>query len=119
MLVFCSVNNRKAHRGQVYCTTMKPIGGLERLDFLAPEKYMVYGHKYHGQSDEWYTDLYWKLLWERREQVFSWLQNLSPERDETYVCYCSGGFCHTRLIAQVVNVFRQDVETSVVLRDAK
>lgn len=110
MIVLCSLSDRAEFRGTVYATTMKPVGALALIECLRPTRELVYGVKYHGQSEEWYIEGYRALLASRWPAVKTWLESLSPDVDATLVCYCRrGAFCHRQLIAQMLAKHRPDV----------
>ena len=110
MIVLCSVNDRQAWRGETFATTMRPIAGLPLVECLRPTHALVHGWKYWGESEQWYTDGYRKLLASRWPAVKAWLDALQPGVDLTLVCYCAAGqFCHRQLIAQLLAKWRPDI----------
>ena len=110
MIVLASVNDKQRHKGQVFCTTMKPMAELPRIECLCPTKELVYGHKYEGKSDKWYIDGYRKLLADRWSEVKAWLNGLDASKDITLVCYCrEGKFCHRQLMARMLEKWRPDI----------
>ena len=118
MIVLCSVNNRQAWRGLVYGTTLQPLTGVgieSNLDFLAPTKELVWGHKYKGKSDEWYVNGYRTLLASRWSSIKPWLMTLDATQDMTLLCYCrQGKFCHRKLMAQMIQRWRPDIEIELL-----
>ncbi len=111
MIRLCSINDKKRHIGILYSTTFKPMYGIESLEFLAPTKELVYGHKYKKMSEEWYIDGYRVLLSERWEYIEPWLKTLLNSLDMTLLCYCSSGkFCHRQLLYKMLLKHRPDLE---------
>jgi uncharacterized protein YeaO (DUF488 family) len=97
--------------GTVYCTTMKPMKGYERLEFLCPTQELVYGYKYHGKGETWYTNGYKSLLMSKWAEIKPWLMGIDMSKDMTLLCYCrEGEFCHRQLMAQMVMKWRPDLE---------
>jgi hypothetical protein len=114
----CSINDKKWHRGTVYCISVGRMGDLPRLEFLAPTKALVDGYLYHKQTEEWYTEGYRRLIGssQRWPQVKKWLVELDVSADITLCCFCSefkngkSNFCHRQLVAKMITKWRPDIE---------
>jgi uncharacterized protein YeaO (DUF488 family) len=118
MITVCSIYDlAKYRRGTVCRTSVGATKGMDQykdLWFLAPTKELRDGHKYHGQSEQWYRDGYRALMQERWVDVKGWLDSLQPDVDLTLLCYCSEGkFCHRRIIAAMVKHYRPVIEVVV------
>jgi len=114
MIVIASLHDKQRHRGQVYATTLKPVGALPLVECLRPTKDLVWGVKYRGMSGDWYIQGYRNLLVARWPAVSVWLASLTPEQDATFVCFCRPGvFCHRHLIARMLRKHRPDLELDV------
>jgi hypothetical protein len=114
MIILASLNDKAAHRGTVYATTMRPIEGLPLIECLRPTFELVHGFKYWGKTAEWYTEGYRRLLQQRWPQVKAWLDSLTPDEDITLVCYCrQDGFCHRRLVARLITKWRPDIPLDI------
>lgn len=99
-----SEHHAKANPGaQIITMTMKPQPGIPNLDFLAPTKAMVYGHKgYEGWprlSDEGYKIEYRKIIMRNMPSINTWYRTLTS--DIILCCYCRPGvFCHRTFVGE-------------------
>jgi len=114
MISLCSINDNQYHKGTAYCTAMKPMANMPRIECLCPTKDLVYGYKYDSKSVEWYTNGYRALLASKWADVKQWLDSLKVDEDMALVCYCKEGvFCHRQLMMQMIEKWRPDI--SIVL----
>lgn len=112
-ITLCSIDNPEYFRGIVYSTSIGDTRGMDKypkLAFLAPTKELVWGHKYKGQSDQWYKDGYRELIGQRWPDVGDWLRGLDEDEDITLLCYCQEGkFCHRKIIYTLITHYRPDL----------